>query len=93
MKSLIRALLNFLFNIRFVGEQRLRFQGPSIVMPNHVSFLDAVLMYAYLPANACFVVNTAIAAKIGLVLRWVDHIVVDPLNPYSLKKIVAAVKA
>lgn len=93
MKNLIRALLNFLFNIQFVGEDRLRFQGPSIVMPNHVSFLDPVLLYAYLPANACFVVNTAIAAKIGFVLRWVDHIVVDPLNPYSLKRIVTAVKS
>lgn len=93
VQKLVRALLRLLFDVQVVGEERLRFQGPSLVMPNHVSFLDAILLYAYLPADACFVINTAIAAKIGFVLRWIDHILVDPLNPYSLKKIVAAVKA
>ncbi len=91
MRGLVRAILNLFFKIKVVGGDRLQFNGPSIVMPNHVSFLDPILLYAYLPHNACFVVNTAIAAKIGFVLRWVDHIVVDPLNPYSLKKILAAV--
>jgi len=91
VRGLVRAILNLFFKIKVVGGERLQFSGPSIVMPNHVSFLDPILLYAYLPSNACFVVNTAIAAKIGFVLRWVDHIVVDPLNPYSLKKILAAV--
>ncbi|HWR30841.1 MAG TPA: AMP-binding protein [Negativicutes bacterium] len=92
MRSLVRAILNLFFNIKVVGKEKLLFNGPSIVMPNHTSFLDAILMYAYLPANACFVVNSGIATKIGFALRWIDHIIVDPLNPYSLKKIVAAVK-
>jgi len=75
-----------------VGGGRLRFTGPALVLPNHVSFLDAIFLYAYLPAETCFVVNTAIAAKIRPVLRFVNHVTVDPLNPYSLKKIVAAVR-
>jgi acyl-[acyl-carrier-protein]-phospholipid O-acyltransferase/long-chain-fatty-acid--[acyl-carrier-protein] ligase len=89
---LLRWILQLLFRTRVSGRERLAFAGPSIVLPNHVSFLDAIFLYAYLPADVCFVVNTAIAAKISLVLRWVNHVTVDPLNPYSLKKIVGMVR-
>jgi acyl-[acyl-carrier-protein]-phospholipid O-acyltransferase/long-chain-fatty-acid--[acyl-carrier-protein] ligase len=93
MKILLRILLQLLFRTKLTGEKEFHFSGPSIVLPNHVSFLDAVLLYAYLPNNVCFVVNTAIAQKISFILRWVSHITVDPLNPYSLKKIVGEIKA
>jgi acyl-[acyl-carrier-protein]-phospholipid O-acyltransferase/long-chain-fatty-acid--[acyl-carrier-protein] ligase len=92
MKALLRVVLKLLFGTRVIGGQRLQLSGPSILLPNHVSFLDAVFLYAYLPERACFVINTAIAAKISLILRWVNHITVDPLNPYSLKKIVGVIK-
>jgi acyl-[acyl-carrier-protein]-phospholipid O-acyltransferase/long-chain-fatty-acid--[acyl-carrier-protein] ligase len=92
MRALIRVILGVLFRTKLVGGGRLNFTGPAIVLPNHVSFLDAIFLYAYLPAATCFVVNTAIAARISPVLRFVSHVTVDPLNPYSLKKIVSAVK-
>ncbi|WP_371372959.1 AMP-binding protein [Sporomusa aerivorans] len=92
MKALLRIVLKILFRTRLIGGEGIKFSGPSIILPNHVSFLDAVFLYAYLPAGVCFVINTAIAAKISFVLRWVDHITVDPLNPYSLKKIVGIIK-
>jgi acyl-[acyl-carrier-protein]-phospholipid O-acyltransferase/long-chain-fatty-acid--[acyl-carrier-protein] ligase len=92
MKTLLRWFLQLLFNTRVVGREELSFEGPSIVLPNHVSFLDAIFLYAYLPSGTCFVVNTQIARKIRFVLRWVNHITVDPFNPYSLKKIISIVK-
>ncbi|MDT8899841.1 AMP-binding protein [Anaeroselena agilis] len=93
MKVLLRAFLQMLFRTRLTGEREISLEGPSIVLPNHVSFLDAIFLYAYLPGDVCFVVNTAIAQKLGFVLRWVNHVTVDPLNPYSLKKIVGEIKA
>lgn len=92
MKSILRALLQLLFRIKLPGQKEFSFAEPTIVLPNHVSFLDAIFLYAYLPGNVCFVVNTGIAAKISWILRWVSHISVDPLNPYSLKKIVGVIK-
>lgn len=92
MKGLIRLLLRWLFKVRLTDWETLRFDGPSIILPNHQSFLDAVFLWAFLPGNPCFVINTAIAAKISFALRWIDHITVDPFNPYSLKRIVAVVK-
>jgi len=92
MKWAIRALLQLLFRTRLSGEKEHHFVGPSIVLPNHVSFLDAIFLYAYLPDDVCFVVNSAIARKISFVLRFVNHIAIDPLNPYSLKKIIGVIK-
>lgn len=93
MKILLQWLLQLFFRTRVVGQEKLVFQGPSIVLPNHVSFLDAIFLYAYLPSGTYFVINTDIARKIPFVLRWVNHIAIDPLNPYSLKKIVNIVKS
>ncbi len=92
MKALLQLLLKLLFGTRLFNGDGFRFNGPSIILPNHVSFLDAIFLFAYLPDGACFVINSEIAAKISFFLRWVDHIAVDPLNPYSLKKIVGVIK-
>lgn len=93
MKTLLRWLLQLLFKTQVIGKEELSFEGPSIILPNHVSFLDAIFLYAYLPSNTCFVVNTGIAREISFILRWVNHITVDPLNPYSMKKIISVVKS
>lgn len=93
MRTIIRVLFQVLFKTKVIGETRFRFSGPSIIMPNHVSFLDAIFLYAYLPREVCFVVNTTIAAKFAFLLKWVNHIAVDPLNPYSLKKIAGIIKS
>ncbi|MEG6585194.1 AMP-binding protein [Dendrosporobacter sp. 1207_IL3150] len=92
MRWLIRLVLQLFFRTNYIGKERLAFSGPTIILPNHVSFLDAVFLYAYLPANTCFVINTAIAKKISFVLKYVDYVAVDPLNPYSLKKIVSVIR-
>ncbi len=92
MKVLVRFLLQRLFAAVIIGRERLNVSGPTIIMPNHVSFLDALLLYAYLPGSVCYVVNRRIAGRIRFFLRWVDHIVIDPLNPYSLKQIIGVVK-
>ncbi|MGL5512392.1 MAG: AMP-binding protein, partial [Sporomusa sp.] len=92
VRTIIRRILEFLFKTKVVGAERLEFSGPSIIISNHVSFLDAIFLYAYLPRQVCFVVNTAVADKISFVLRWINHVTIDPLNPYSLKKIVKVIK-
>ncbi len=92
MRWLLRLLLRLAFGTRLTGLDQLRFDGPAIILPNHVSFLDAVFLYAYLPANVCFVVNTAIAARIRFILRWFSHVTIDPLNPYSLKTLVNVIR-
>lgn len=91
MRFIIRALLKIFFKIRIYGNN-LDLKKASLIMPNHISFWDAVFLYAYLPKGVYFVVNTGIAKKIGIILRMVNHITIDPLNPYALKKVVSVIR-
>jgi acyl-[acyl-carrier-protein]-phospholipid O-acyltransferase/long-chain-fatty-acid--[acyl-carrier-protein] ligase len=93
MRYLLRAVLRCLFKTKVIGFDQMRFDGPTIILPNHVSFLDPVFLYAYLPNDVCYVINTNIAASISFFLKFINHIRIDPLNPYSLKKIVSVLKA
>lgn len=92
MRLLLRILLTWLFKIKLIGFEKMNFSGPTIILPNHVSFLDAIFLYAFLPKGVCFVINTGISEKLGFILNYIDHITVDPLNPYSLKTIVGIIK-
>lgn len=93
LKYVLRILLGWLFKAKVTGFKQMRFTGPTIILPNHVSFLDAVFLYAYLPANVCYVINTDIAEKLRFYLQFINHVKIDPLNPYSLKKILSELKA
>jgi len=93
MKAILRLLFKYLFKTEVLGIEKIEFNGPTLIMSNHVSFLDPIILYAYLPKDVCFIVNTAIAKKFHLVLKWFDHLVVDPLNPYSLKRAVSFVNS
>ncbi len=84
MKTLLRLLLNLLFTVKTIGQERLLRAESTIIMPNYVSFLDALLLYAYLPFDACYVIDSRLAGRISLILKFVDHIVSSPLNSYSL---------
>ncbi|MBM7866791.1 AMP-binding protein [Heliomicrobium gestii] len=89
---ILRFLFLRLFRLRLVHFDRLQSEGPLIIMPNHVSFLDPLILGLFLPEDIVFVVNSAMAAKIPFALRFRKHITIDPLNPYSVRDIVAAVK-
>ena len=94
MKRLLRLLLHWLFDLKVSHLERLVFSGPGIIMPNHVSFLDALILYALLPRSCWFVVNAEIATRpwVAFALKFQPHVVVDPRNPYSLRTIISAIR-
>lgn len=94
MRSILRFFFTWLFCLKVSHLERLTFTGPTMIIPNHVSFLDAILIYIFLPASSCFVVNTEIAAHplVRVALRFCRHVIIDPRNPYSLRTIISLVK-
>ena len=89
---LVKMIFKFLFRCKAIGYEKLKFDGATMILPNHVSFLDAFYLAAFLPLNTVFVINTMIAKKHRFFLHFVNYITVDPLNPYALKKLIAAIK-
>ena len=95
LKSVIRWMLQLLYRVELKGEEHLhQFSERTLVVANHTSFLDAVLLYAYLPVPATFAINTYIANRwIGRVAaRFANLFALDPSNPLSIRSLIRRVE-
>lgn len=90
---LLRPVLLASFRVKVKGMQRLNFTDKTVLIPNHVSLLDAVLLALILPDEVAFVVNTRMAQRFAWPLHLRTHIPVDPLNPYSVRKMLKTVQS
>jgi acyl-[acyl-carrier-protein]-phospholipid O-acyltransferase/long-chain-fatty-acid--[acyl-carrier-protein] ligase len=98
-KPVVRLLLRVLFKLLF----RLRIEGDLVgldakrllIIANHESFLDGLLLGVALPLNPVFVVHTGVVKSpfFRLVLSLVDYLAVDPTNPMAMKSIVKLVES
>jgi acyl-[acyl-carrier-protein]-phospholipid O-acyltransferase/long-chain-fatty-acid--[acyl-carrier-protein] ligase len=95
LRSLLRMALATLFRIEVRGLEHYGQAGKRVlIIANHTSFLDAVLIAAFLPERLHFAVNTFIARKwwMKLALRLVDAFPVDPTNPLATKALIDLLK-
>lgn len=93
LRGFLRGIFKICFQLKVFRKDLLPKEGPALIMPNHVSFLDGILLYAFLPKTTTFVINREIAAKLHHFLRFFRYIEIDPLNPFSLKEVIRRVTA
>ena len=96
LKGLFAWMLRRAYGVTIVGLENLAAVGsPSVIVVNHVSFLDAVLMAAFLPGKPCFAINTIIAQLwwVKPFLSVIDAYPMDPTKSMSTKGLIQAVKA
>lgn len=88
MKWFLRLLLNLFYKIDVEIDEKSRDQQ-GIIVCNHQSFLDGVLLGIYLPQKPLFVIDKQIAARwyFKCFLRFVPHVTVDPFHPMAMKTI------
>ncbi|MDR6555379.1 AMP-binding protein [Paenibacillus qinlingensis] len=89
----LRLFVLFAFKVKVTGMESLVLTGKTVLIPNHVSLLDAVLLALILPKDVAFVVNTNIAKRFAWVLHFRAHITVDPLNPYSVRTMLKTIQS
>ncbi len=90
-KLLVKKLLTFLFRVEIDGIQHYEnAQSKILVVANHTSYLDPVLLWAFLPGALTFAINTRIAqlAWVRPFLRLVRVFPLDPSNTASLKALI-----
>lgn len=94
MRSLIRWILRGIARVLFRVEVRggignLEAQR-LLVIANHESFLDGLLLGLFLPIDPVFVVHTGVARSwyFRLVLSLTDYLAVDPTSPMAMKKVI-----
>lgn len=54
-RTLLRPAVSRLWNIEVSGYDRLPSEGPAILSPNHISFIDSVLLGFTLPRNISYI--------------------------------------
>lgn len=89
LKVILRTLVNFLFRVQIRKEVSFNFER-TLIVANHESFLDGVVLGLNLPVPATFVVHTEVAKNwfFKQFLKLVPHLAVDPTNPMAMKQII-----
>jgi len=94
-KFFIRQILRLLYRVEVNGMENYHKAGNRVlIIANHTSLLDGVLLYAWLPETPTFAINTRIAAKniYKPFLFFVDLFVMDATNPLSVKSMIKFIK-
>lgn len=93
MKTLLRIIFRFFFQVEIqIPEKSTTTEG--IIVCNHQSFLDGILLGVFLPQSPLFVIDKAIAKRwyFSLPLKWIDHVTVDSSHPMSIKYLIEKAK-
>lgn len=95
LKSVLRIILSPLFHIRIYNIQNFHKAGKRVLLiANHCSLLDGILVAAYMPEKITFAINTEWAKKwyIRLFSVLVDLYPLDPTNPMAIRSLIEEVK-
>ena len=93
-KLLLRVVLKALFRVELTGDPTTFLNPRTLIVANHESFIDGLLIGLMMPVNAVFVVHTQIANRplFAFILRFVPHLAVDSTSPLAMKQIVKLVE-
>ena len=89
VRFLFRLILRPLFRVELSGDPREFANERTLIVANHESFLDGVLLGGFLPVGATFVVHRQVADKwyFRWLLKYVPHLAVDSTSPLAMKLI------
>jgi acyl-[acyl-carrier-protein]-phospholipid O-acyltransferase/long-chain-fatty-acid--[acyl-carrier-protein] ligase len=90
---LVRVLFRLMFRVTVRGD--LQKHDKLLIVANHTSFLDGILLGSFLPVKPTYLVHTTIAKiwyfKIGL--HFLPHLVVDSTSPLAMKAVIGLLDA
>ena len=93
-KAILRALLKVLFRVERIGDTEVFNNPRTLIVANHESFLDGLLIGLLMPVDAMFVVHSQIANQplFSFLLRFVPHLMVDSTSPLAMKQVIKLVE-
>jgi len=93
-KNFLRVLFKILFRVEVSGDKSTFINPRTLIVANHESFIDGLLLGLLMPVKAVFVVHTQIASRpmFRFILQFVPHLAVDSTSPLAMKQIVKLVE-
>ena len=96
LKRVFARLLRAAFDVKIDGLEHFDKLGPkAVIVANHVSLLDGLLLAVFLPGKPLFAIDTEIAKKwwVQPFLALIEAYRMDPTQPMALKGLIARVEA
>lgn len=93
-KTTAATILRLLFKVQLRDVENLQKVGDkAVIVANHISYLDGLLLAAFLPGQLVFAVDTEQAKKwwVRLFLSLVETFEMDPTNPMATKSLIKEV--
>ncbi|AEG00467.1 AMP-binding protein [Methylomonas methanica] len=91
LKIFLHWLLSLLYRVKVIGLENYRQAGDRVlIVANHTSYLDPLLLGVFLPDDITFAINTQISQRWWLrpFLRLSKVFPMDPTHPLSLKALI-----
>ncbi|HGY1115889.1 TPA: bifunctional acyl-ACP--phospholipid O-acyltransferase/long-chain-fatty-acid--ACP ligase [Providencia rettgeri] len=94
LAKIVKTVLKFLFRVQVIGDAKEFNQDKCLITPNHVSFLDGVLIALFLPVKPVFAVYSTFATPkmVKRLKPYADIVPLDPANPLGIRHLVKEVE-
>ena len=94
MKSVIQALTRKLYRVKVNEALPATLPKRTVIIANHQSFLDGLLLSTMLPPNALFIVHTTVLHNPAFrqLLKLVPHLAIDTTSPHALKHVLRLIE-
>ncbi|MBF0341982.1 MAG: bifunctional acyl-ACP--phospholipid O-acyltransferase/long-chain-fatty-acid--ACP ligase [Magnetococcales bacterium] len=95
IRFFLRWLARILFRVRVEGSCAGLDQSRLLIVANHESFLDGLLLGLFLPFDPVFIVHTSVVNSrfFRMILSQVDYLAVDTTRPLAMKQIIRLLEA
>ncbi|PKO44555.1 MAG: bifunctional acyl-ACP--phospholipid O-acyltransferase/long-chain-fatty-acid--ACP ligase [Betaproteobacteria bacterium HGW-Betaproteobacteria-22] len=93
--ALLQLICRILFRVDVTGISNLPKRGKLLIIANHESFLDGLLLGLFLPIRTTFVVHTTVLNHwlFRQILRLTPYLAVDPSSPMAMKRVIKLIEA
>lgn len=95
LQLILQAILKILFRVEVKGVENFRKAGNRVlIIANHISFIDAILLFAFIPDRLNFAIWSYYVERwwIRIIRPGTNLLPIDPTNPMAAKKLIELIR-